>query len=411
MESRSVDRWSRALAHPKSRRGLLARLGIGSAAVAASAAGRFPVAAVASEPLVCEIDLVGHVRLGPTFDLPVEDADHQGRVTGIVSFEIGDGGSIARATLDLDDGRSLEGIGQMDNRLLTLRLGESGGDFVILSGIAVAQIRTCEGPIDGTMRGPLDGDLGDWTGTLSRFEPETESMADDCPAGQTSCAGVCVDLSTSETDCGACGNACTGGGVCNDGVCACAYGPGTCRAGYVWREAVPGDNVCVTGSSRSQAASDNASAASRVNPNCVYGVDACKTGYVWREAGPGDHVCVDGAVRAQVIADNAAAASRVDPGGAYGPNSCVAGYVWREAFSGDYVCVTGAVRTQAANDNAAAAGRVDPTCVYGVNACVMGYVWRGATSTDYVCVEGWVRDQTAIENADAGSTVDPLCLT
>ena len=42
-----------------------------------------------------------------------------------------------------------------------------------------------------------------------------------------------------------------------------------------------------------------------------YGPETCKLGYVWREAcGPQDHVCVPGATRTQAAHDNAAAASR-----------------------------------------------------------------------------------------------------
>jgi hypothetical protein len=42
------------------------------------------------------------------------------------------------------------------------------------------------------------------------------------------------------------------------------YGPHTCINGYVWREAFTGDDVCVTGAQRSQAAADNAAAPGRV---------------------------------------------------------------------------------------------------------------------------------------------------
>ena len=44
------------------------------------------------------------------------------------------------------------------------------------------------------------------------------------------------------------------------------YGPNTCKQGYVWREAMAGDVVCVVPASRQQAAADNAAAASRVVP-------------------------------------------------------------------------------------------------------------------------------------------------
>ena len=86
-------------------------------------------------------------------------------------------------------------------------------------------------------------------------------------------------------------------------------------------------------------------------PDLQYGPDTCEDGFVWREAIPGDHVCVTPAARAEAATENAIAGSRVDPGGAYGPNSCIAGFVWREAYRGDVVCVTSFRRTQVENEN------------------------------------------------------------
>jgi hypothetical protein len=89
-----------------------------------------------------------------------------------------------------------------------------------------------------------------------------------------------------------------------------------------------------------------------------YGPDTCIQGFVWREAGPGDVVCVTPAIRTSTAQQNQAAGQNVEPnGGAYGPATCKQGFVWREAFSGDTVCVTPGVRSQAASDNAAAASR------------------------------------------------------
>lgn len=84
----------------------------------------------------------------------------------------------------------------------------------------------------------------------------------------------------------------------------------TCKSGYVWREAFPGDHVCVTPETRAQAAYDNSQAHARRDPNGAYGPDTCIPGYVWREARPGDHVCVTPETRAQTAADNRMAASR-----------------------------------------------------------------------------------------------------
>lgn len=86
----------------------------------------------------------------------------------------------------------------------------------------------------------------------------------------------------------------------------------------------------------------------------AYGPDTCRTGYVWREASPFDHVCVRPASRTTAAQENAVAFSRIDPAGAYGPFTCIYGYVWREAYVGDVVCVTPARRTIVARENAEA---------------------------------------------------------
>ena len=89
-----------------------------------------------------------------------------------------------------------------------------------------------------------------------------------------------------------------------------------------------------------------------------FGPDTCLNGFVWREAVPTDHVCVIPAVRTQTQQDNSLAASRRSPsGGPFGPDTCRSGFVWREAFASDRVCVTPATREQARSDNANAAPR------------------------------------------------------
>ena len=85
----------------------------------------------------------------------------------------------------------------------------------------------------------------------------------------------------------------------------------------------------------------------------------CISGYVWRDAGPGDHVCVLPEVRELVAKQNARADSRREPrGGVYGPNTCLSGYVWRLAFPTDLVCVTPKEREEVSKDNEQAAARV-----------------------------------------------------
>jgi len=83
-----------------------------------------------------------------------------------------------------------------------------------------------------------------------------------------------------------------------------------------------------------------------------FGPDTCLNGFVWREAVATDHVCVTPTVRTQTRLDNSQAAMRRSPsGGPFGPDTCLTGFVWREAVSGDHVCVTPATRDQARSDN------------------------------------------------------------
>lgn len=89
----------------------------------------------------------------------------------------------------------------------------------------------------------------------------------------------------------------------------CDFGVNTCLPGFVWRDAFAGDQVCVVGATRSQAANDNQQAPQRRVP----GSDTCIPGFVWREASPSDHVCVTGATRTQTAADNASVGTRRDP--------------------------------------------------------------------------------------------------
>lgn len=82
-----------------------------------------------------------------------------------------------------------------------------------------------------------------------------------------------------------------------------------------------------------------------------YGPYTCKAGFVWREAGQNDLVCVTPASRTQVRGETAAGPSHRAGSGPYGPDTCKSGYVWREAQPSDRVCVVPAARTRAKDEN------------------------------------------------------------
>src|SRR5262245_6044316 len=82
------------------------------------------------------------------------------------------------------------------------------------------------------------------------------------------------------------------------------------------------------------------------------GPPTCEDGYVWREAGPGDYVCVTPQRRSAVQSENSRHASLINPNGGNDPNTCKDGFVWRGAFAGDNICVKPNSRDAAARENA-----------------------------------------------------------
>jgi hypothetical protein len=137
--------------------------------------------------------------------------------------------------------------------------------------------------------------------------------------------------------------------------------------------------------------------------------DICRSGFVWREAVAGDHVCVSPQMRAQAAHDNSQAAAQRQPGGGpYGPSTCIQGYVWRQATQTDLICVTPEIRAQTANDNAAAALRVATSGAPPAAPQTGGYrtsEWSGWSRTpglEYRYRWGWnPQDGRYASNVDA----------
>ena len=96
---------------------------------------------------------------------------------------------------------------------------------------------------------------------------------------------------------------------------ACDFGPDTCLVGWVWRDAFPGDHVCVTGDVRAQAAEDNRLAFSRlvfISLPPLPIIVRCGFGFVRRQASPTDGVCVTEQTKNQAAFDNSQASFRRD---------------------------------------------------------------------------------------------------
>ena len=88
-------------------------------------------------------------------------------------------------------------------------------------------------------------------------------------------------------------------------------GLNACAPAYVWREATQRDYVCVTQQTHDESQEENDLAATRRDMlPFTHGHYLCKAGFVIRNAVPGDAVCAPPTSRARAIQDNAASASR-----------------------------------------------------------------------------------------------------
>ncbi|MFJ8625281.1 hypothetical protein ACIRD3_20890 [Kitasatospora sp. NPDC093550] len=152
------------------------------------------------------------------------------------------------------------------------------------------------------------------------------------------------------------------------------FGPDTCRQGYVWRDARPGDHVCVTPDIRSQAAFDNSQVPVRTLPNGF-----CVQGFVWREAWVGDTVCVTPQTRSQTKFDNSQADDRRLAVRLWAANT--AGQL---EFGGDHFNIGGTVRVQIIlNSTGAVVWHGDVTAVR--NAGFAGGSFGLFTGHPYTC--------------------------
>ncbi|WP_437587283.1 hypothetical protein [Sorangium sp. So ce1000] len=70
-------------------------------------------------------------------------------------------------------------------------------------------------------------------------DPGAGGGAADCAPSLAACEGGCVDLSTNNANCGACGVVCSGGAFCGAGRCVCREGDGMCNGVCTFLDADP----------------------------------------------------------------------------------------------------------------------------------------------------------------------------
>jgi hypothetical protein len=253
MDGRAFDDMSRAMARGMPRRQLLARLGaggLGAGLLAAIGVERTRSARPAAQDDTCRLTLVANVRLGPSAGAVLAGTT-PGELRGELSFALGDGGAIESGRLRLADDTEFPVVGQAIGRAVHLRVQLAERQPVVLVGTAAEDLGACRGAVDGLLTGPQAGDLGDWHatatalrrqsggssgsgGTRSGAQATARPAATAAPTGEATseatsvpcvdedhevCDGRCTNLMVDPTNCGACGNVCAEGQVCEGGAC------------------------------------------------------------------------------------------------------------------------------------------------------------------------------------------------
>ena len=266
MDASQFDQLTRTMAASTNRRRALGALTAGGV-LGALGLGRTAIA----QPSTCTLDFVTTIRSGPTRgQLLTSDAAQPGEARGELSFSLSSTGALENGTLLLTDGTSLPVVGQATGTSLNVRIDAGEGLVLVAIGVGEQEIAACQGAIDGLMTGPQAGDLGDWhavaAGQASATGRNTQQPAraaatgpvlstgagqpsgqgstgptgsGSCPAGQTVCAGACVDLSSNLNHCGACGAVCESRLVaveCRNGICE----RGSCQGGLTYCGAADG---------------------------------------------------------------------------------------------------------------------------------------------------------------------------
>ncbi len=191
-----------------------------------------------------------------------------------------------------------------------------------------------------------------------------------CPSGQTSCGGACIDTQTDATNCGSCGRACSAGQACTAGACTAVT---TCPSGQT---------ACAGTCVDAQTDISNCGTCGNACPTgqtCTAGVCAART------CPTGQTDCSGTCVNTTTDATNCGICGRsCSAGQACTASACIDGTT---CPTGQIRCSGTCVNTQTDDTNCGACG----------TACTAGQVCRtGACATDVMaCPTGQTRCGTA----------------
>lgn len=192
-------------------------------------------AAQFNNPQGIAIDSSGNLYVADSANHRIRKITSAGVVTtiagsGVAGFKNGDG---TGAQFDTPLGITVDSIGNLfvsDNKNHAIRKIDPQGKVTTLAGAGSAGSKD-GGGTNSTFNEPAGvAVLSDKVFVADRANNSIRVLKLPCATTQTFCSIACRDLQNDNTNCGTCGNACTGGNTCQDGVCKspCSSGETLC---------------------------------------------------------------------------------------------------------------------------------------------------------------------------------------
>lgn len=196
-------------------------------------------------------------------------------------------------------------------------------------------------------------------------------------AGNITCKGQCVDPFTDKTNCGTCGNVCTGAKTCDFGACACPSGLVDCDGECKQTCCPTGQIACEDGCTDPLRDSANCGACG----NACLGGMTCMQGSCQCPTGTPDY-CSGTCINTQNDPNNCGSCGKTCPPG----ELCAAGGC--RCSSGKLSCTGGCKDPLSDNDNCGACGNQcvgGAACMLGTCECPLGTFYQNG-----ICISGCV---------------------
>jgi hypothetical protein len=231
MDGIRFDNWTRKLSRRK------AVAAMGATGVAAAMTKVLPANAQ-NGGVTCQMSIQALTSAGPSFGTAY---------AGVLEITLADDGAIDSGSLSFTGGPTVDVVGKVIGRALSMRATFPNGNALVLTGVGENDIETCSGALSGVFGGPELGDTGSWL-----VDPAASELISSGTGGSDSNIVTPVATATTTPECP--GVQCDSTYVVDPATCECvcpasyeACGPVCCPAGSICLDEASGECACPAG--------------------------------------------------------------------------------------------------------------------------------------------------------------------